>query len=102
MVEVSKGTGEGRGIAGNPTIRDVLNGNGIEIVEFLPADLSGHDEMGAFQDVQVFHHPKAGHVEMALEVPERSAVTFPEEIEEQTPGGVSQRVEDRVHDDSNR
>src|SRR5712675_3247563 len=45
----------------DPTLRDVVDRNRIEIVQLLAAALDGRDEVRAFQDGEVLAHGLARH-----------------------------------------
>jgi hypothetical protein len=44
----------------------------------------------------VLHHPEARHVEILFQLAERAAVTHEEPVEEVSPRGIRQRLEDPI------
>src|SRR5262249_13526792 len=75
---------------------DQADGNGIEEVQLRAADPVRRDEPRFLEDTEVLHHAEAGHVERALDLPERLAVPLEETVEDRAPGWVCQGPEDRL------
>ena len=56
----------------------------------------GGDESRLLEHAQVLHHAEAGHLQLALELGERAAVTLEEPVEEVPPRRVGEGLEDTV------
>jgi hypothetical protein len=83
---------------------DATDGNGVEVVELLPAVPPHDDEVRSFKNAEVFHDPEAGHVSAFAELSEGLAAVRKEAVEERPTNGVGERFEDGVvavvHDES--
>jgi hypothetical protein len=85
----------------DPALVDFVNRHGIEVVQFLAAAPDGGDEVGVFEDVEMFGHSLAGHVEVRAQPGERPPVVPMQEIEEFAATGVAEGFEHVVHDAGN-
>jgi hypothetical protein len=65
-------------------------------VELLPPFPARDDEPGLLEEAQVLHDPEARHLDLRLELGERSAVTLEEPVEEMPAGGIGERPEHEV------
>jgi hypothetical protein len=63
----------------------------------LPADLSGDDEMGVLQHLQVFHDPEPAHRQMSFDLGKRPAVLLAQEVENGAADGMTEGTENGVH-----
>ena len=71
-------------------------GTGIQEVQLLPARPARDDEAGVFEHPQVLHHAEPRHLQLGLELGERSAVTLEEPVEEVPACRICQCLEDAV------
>ena len=65
-------------------------------MELRPARAAGDDETRFLQHPQVLHHTEAGHLQLGLELGERSAVALEELVEQVPAGWIRQGAEDVV------
>ncbi len=59
----------------NPTLVDLVDGDGVEIVQFLAPTADRRNEVGVLQAPEVLRDRLARHVEMRAEFPQRLAAT---------------------------
>ena len=94
--EGAHGAHDGRRVLADPTVVDVPDRDGVEVVALLAPDLPRRDQTRPLQDVQVLHDPEAGHVgQPGRELAERLAIALEEPIQEQASTRVGQRPERR-------
>lgn len=83
-------------VLADPAFGDVVDGDGVEVVDLLAAPPERDDEIGVFEDAEVFGGSLAGHVEVGGEAAEGLAVIGVEPVEERAAGGVGEGFEDGV------
>ena len=83
--------------AGDPALLDLVDRHRVEVVKPLPSSPHDGDEVGPHEDVEMLRRRLARHVEALAQFAQRLAVALPETVEQEPPGGVGQRLEDRVH-----
>jgi hypothetical protein len=81
------------GVLVDPAVVDQPDRDRVEEVELLPAGPASDDEPGLFQQAQVLHDPEARHVDLGLELGERAAFAFVQEVEQEAAGRVGERLE---------
>jgi hypothetical protein len=81
----------------DPPLLHLVQGDGIEVVQLLPAAADGADQVGRLQDGQVLGRGLPGHVEAGAELAEGLAALLPQLVEEVAPGRIGQRLEHLVH-----
>src|SRR5919197_2414014 len=62
----------------------------------VPPHLPAGDEPRALEHPEVLHHAEARHLQLALELGERAAVTLEEAVEEEPPRGIGEGAEHEV------
>jgi hypothetical protein len=82
----------------DPAFVDVVDGDGVEVVELFAAVPDGGDEVGVLEEAEVLGDGLAGHVEVRAEGGEGLAVVLVEKVEELAAAGVGEGFEDVVHD----
>src|SRR5438067_13202523 len=65
-------------------------------MQLRPARAAGDDEAGLLENPQVLHHAEAGHLELGLELGERTAVALEEPVEQMAAGRIGECPEDLV------
>ena len=82
-------------VLADPAVRDLRDGNGVEVVPLLATDLLRRDEIGVLEDREVFHHGKPGDVgEERDELTDGLSVTLEQGVEDGSPSAVGERPED--------
>ena len=84
----------------DPSHGDLMNGNRIKVVQFLPAVPDADDEVCPLEYAEVLGHSLAGHVEVRAKLNQRLAVADMQLVEQLAPTLVSQGFEYRVHQES--
>lgn len=51
------------------------------------------NEARVFENAQMLHDTKAGHLQLGLELRERAAVSHEEPVEQESPRGICERLE---------
>ncbi len=82
----------------NPAFSDLVDGDGVEIVELLPTLSDRRHEVGGLEDRQVLADGLAGHVQPFGELPEVLSVPLVQAIEQVAATRVGERLEDVGHD----
>src|SRR5580698_8484221 len=82
----------------DPSLGDLIDRFRIQKVDLLAPPPECCDEVGRFEDVQVFAHRLADHVQALGQLPEALSVAGIQTIEQLTTTRVSQRFEDVHHD----
>jgi hypothetical protein len=80
----------------DPPVVDEADRHRVQEMEFLPARPAGDDKPGFLQHAQVLHDPEPGHRHVGFQLGERAAVTLEKPVQQETPGGVGERLEDAV------
>ena len=65
-------------------------------MQLLPARAASDDEARVLEDAQVLHHTEPRHLELRLELRERTAVALEEPVEEMPARRIGKRPEDPV------
>ena len=82
----------------HPTVHQLLQGKGIEVVMLEPAAPCGGHEMGVLEHLEMLHHSEPAHVELLLQFGQRLSVLRAEAVHQRAAGRVVEGFEDRVHD----
>jgi hypothetical protein len=80
----------------DPALVNLMERDGIEVMQFLATMPDSGDEVGLFKDHEVLGDGLAGHVEVFAEIAESAAIVPVEDIEQLSPTGVGERFEHRV------
>ena len=83
-------------VLADPTVADELDRNGVEEVELLASPPERRHQTGLFEHLEVLHHAEARHLELAVELGQRAAVPFEQEIQQMPPRGIGERPEDEI------
>jgi hypothetical protein len=81
----------------DPPVRDLVDGHGIEIVQFFAAPLYGGDQIRFLQDAKMLRHCLARHAMAAAQLRERLTAAGTEAIQQLTPRGIGKRAKHRCH-----
>jgi hypothetical protein len=81
----------------DPTFRDLLQGNGVEIVKLFPAAPNVDDKVRLVQQPEMLGHGLPRHIKMLAEIAQGLPVVLVEFIEQSAPAGISERLEDFIH-----
>ena len=65
-------------------------------MQLLPTRPPRDDEPRVFEHAQVLHDAEARHLQLGLELGERTAVTHKEPVEQKSTGGMSERFKHTV------
>jgi len=77
---------------------DLSDGDGVEVVELLSADLLGRDEVRRFEHAEVLHHTEARQVGQArAQLAQALAVALEQRVEQRPPAAVGHRSKDEIH-----
>lgn len=80
-------------VSSDPTLVDLLNGHGIQVVTFLAAVPDDHDEFRLLQDRQVLGYRLPRHVEVLAEFIQRQAIVLAKPVQQISAAGIGKRVE---------
>jgi hypothetical protein len=80
----------------DPAIDHLLQRHGIEEVMLEPARTARDDKTGIFQHLEMFHHPEPAECAVRFDLGQALAVARPQCVEDRTPGGIVERLENRV------
>jgi hypothetical protein len=83
-------------VLADPSFCDLVNGNGIEIVQFVPSAPDWRHQIGPFQDAKMFAHGLPCHLEANAQFGQALTILFKKPIQQRATVGVSQRLKDRV------
>jgi hypothetical protein len=83
-------------VSSDPTLVDLLNGHGIEVVTFLAAVPDDHDEFRLLQDRQVLGYRLPRHVEVLAQFIQRQAIVLAKPIQQISATGIGKRVENKI------
>ena len=92
----SEGVEAGCVEASDPSLADLVDWCGVEVVEAFSASANDGDEVGAFEHVEMLGCGLACHVEVFAQFAQRLPVAFAETIEQKAPSGIGQRLENHV------
>src|SRR5262245_18801667 len=81
----------------HPTVVDLVNGPGIEVMELLPPAPGRAHEVRFLEQPQVLGDGLPSHPHLLAELAEREPVRRVEPIEELPAAGIRERLEDLVH-----
>src|SRR5262249_5378871 len=84
-------------IFSDPPIRDLVDRNGVQVMELLPSAFLRNDELRVLENREGLHHRLARHVAASAELAQCAAVPRMQPVEELTPDGIGKRAEDGVH-----
>ena len=85
-------------IFADPALVDFVNGNRVEVVELFAAAPDDGNEVGLFEEVEMFGHGLAGHVEVLTKLGQGLPVGLIKDIEQFAPTGIGQGFENFIHD----
>jgi hypothetical protein len=80
-------------VLADPAIGNLVNGYGVEVVQFFAAAAERSDKAGFFQNAQVFRNSLARHLEILAEIAQGLSVFRVKAIEQEAAAGVGQRFE---------
>jgi hypothetical protein len=72
------------------------NRHRVEEVQLFPPGPLRDDQARAFQHAQVFHHAEACHLELGFELAERAPVARKQQVEQEPPRAISQRLKHAI------
>ena len=79
-----------------PTLLDLVDRNGVQVVQLLPPATHRRHEVGGLEHREVLRGALAGHREVTTQLAERQGVAFVQAVQEVPPGGIGERLEDLV------
>ncbi len=82
----------------NPTLADLMQRHGVEVMQFLAPTPDGGDKVRRLEQGQMFGHRLAGHVEVPAQFRKRLPVLPVQLIEQLAAAGISQGFEYGIHD----
>jgi hypothetical protein len=77
----------------DPAHIDFVDGDGVEIVQFLAASFRRGDQIGLLQQIEMLGHRLTAHVMALAEFRERLAVLPAQPVEQLTPAGIGKGFE---------
>jgi hypothetical protein len=80
----------------NPAVGNLMQRNGIQVVQLEPSSSHAADEIGRLEHREVLAHRLARHFEVLAQLPERLPVVLAQPVEQQPTAGVGQRLEHQV------
>jgi len=83
-------------VSSDPTLVDLLNGHGIEVVTFFAAVPDDHDEFRLLQDRQVLGYRLPRHVEVFTQFIQRQAIVLAKPVQQIPAAGIGKRVENKI------
>mgnify|MGYP003516575287 CR=1 FL=1 len=84
----------GFGVPRDPSVVDLADRHGIQVVELLATLLVGDDELRGLEQAEVLHHAEAGHLGERLDKARQSlAVVIGQRVEQRPTRGVRERLE---------
>lgn len=101
VLDLAHSRRQGPRILAYPAVVDPTDGNGVEVVELLPAAAPGYHQAGGLEHAQVPHHAEARHWQALLESSQALPVLTKESVEQSATGGVGEGPEDVVHAEQN-
>ena len=70
-------------VLGNPALRDLIDRDWIEVMQFFPSSPNRDDQVGLLQNLQMLGHRLPRHVHLLAQIPERLPVALVQAIEKQ-------------------
>jgi hypothetical protein len=95
--QIGQGAEAGRFVFVDPTLGDLLERRGVEIVQLFPAPPKRHDQVRFNQETEMFGNALARHAKMSAELIQRLAILEMELIEEGASVWIGQGFKDIVH-----
>ena len=88
-------------VLADPALVDVVEGDGVEVVQLFAAVPDDGDEVGVLEQVEMLGHGLAGHVEVRAEAGQRLPAALVEQVEQLATAGIGERFENFIHDVGN-
>ena len=92
-LQIGQGVDAGAVVVLDPTLRDLVDGGGVQEVQLLPTTANRGQEVGRLQDGQVLAHRLAGHVLAFAELLQALAAGVVQAVEQAPAAGVGQSPE---------
>ena len=80
----------------NPAVGDFLNWDGVQVVQLLASAPDSRDQVGAFEQRQMFGDGLASHAMSDAEFVEGLTIAFEEPVEKFAAAGISEGLENQV------
>jgi hypothetical protein len=80
----------------DPTFLDVMERDGIQVVQLLPTPTGCADQIGGLENGEVLGRRLTGHVEVLAELAQRLPVALVETVEQVPSGSIGERLEQVV------
>lgn len=81
----------------NPTLVDLVDGDGVKIVQLLAPPADGRNEVGVLQAAEVLRDRLARHHEVRAEFPQRLASPGSQAVEQAPSRGIREGLEDLIY-----
>lgn len=81
----------------DPTLGDLIERHRVEVMKLFPTMPQNDNEVGPFEQSQMFGHSLSRHVEVLTECTQGLGIVAVQLIEQSAATGISERLEDFIH-----
>ena len=99
--QIGQGAEAGRFVFVDPTLGNLLERRGVEIVQLFPAPPKRNNQVGSDQETEMFGNALARHTEMPAELIQSLAIVEMKLVEERASVWIGQGFKDVVHREAN-